>query len=159
MIPQSAMFFHPELRSPLITVLVICLLAEAGVIWAALSPAYFYRVNPVFYIAAAQILPLLGATLLPTKKAGWFQQAEGIVRYKVGRIPLISLTGGLSLLYLVVMIAWFASRLGTNLLNWETLLGFGIAFASGLAWFFGWRYSLVTQGNDIDGLLKSIPEE
>ncbi|RPJ40280.1 MAG: APC family permease, partial [Chloroflexi bacterium] len=41
--PDSAMFLHPELRSPLITVLLICLLAEAGVVWAALAPAYFYR--------------------------------------------------------------------------------------------------------------------
>jgi amino acid transporter len=155
LIPDSAMFIHPELRSPLILVLLVCLLAEAALVWAALSPAYFYRVNPVFYIAAAQLLPVLGVTLMPFLKREWFEQAGEIARSRVGSLPLVAITGAISLLYLVGMFIWLG--LGKNLLGWETLLGFAIVVVTGLAWFYARRYYLIRQGKDLDRIFKSIP--
>ncbi len=159
LMPQAATFVHPELRSPLITVLIVCLLAEFGVVETALNTGINNRINPVFFLVGAQLLPVLGITLLPFIKRDWFLQSSGFLRARIGPLPLISLIGGLCVVYLAGMLVALVIWPGYNPLNGETLVWFAIMFASGLAWFYGRRFFLVKQGSDIDTLLRSAPEE
>lgn len=159
LIPQYATFIHPELRSPLITVLIVCLLAEVGVMESALNTGINTRINPVFFFVGVEFLPVLGITLLPFRKREWFGRASGFLRARIGPLPLLSLVGGLGVLYLVAMIAALVIWPGYNPLNIDTLIWFGIMFASGLVWFFGRRFLLKKQGINIDPMLHSAPEE
>jgi amino acid transporter len=159
LIPQYATFVHPELRSPLITVLIVCLLAEGGVMESALNTGINTRINPVFFFVGVELLPVLGITLLPFRKKDWFERASGFLRARIGPLPLISIVGGLGVLYLVAMIAALVIWPGYNPLNIDTLIWFGIMFASGLTWFYGRRFLLRRQSIDIDPMLHNAPDE
>ncbi len=159
LIPQYATFIHPELRSPLITVLIVCLLAEVGVMESALNTGINTRINPVFFFVGVEFLPVLGITLLPFRKREWFGRASGFLRARIGPLPLISLAGGLGVLYLIAMVAALVIWPGYNPLNIDTLIWFGIMFTSGLTWFYGRRFLLKKQGTDIDPILHSAPED
>jgi APA family basic amino acid/polyamine antiporter len=159
LIPPGATFIHPELRSPLITVLIVCLLAEVGVVETALNTGIDNRINPVFFFAVVELLPAVGITLLPFIRRNWFLQSSGFLRARIGPLPLISIIGGLTVVYLVGMVVALVIWPGYNPLNGDTLVVFAILFASGLAWFYGRRFFLIKQGKDIDTLLRSAPEE
>jgi amino acid transporter len=158
LIPESAGFVHPELRSPLITVLLICILAEMGVVQAALTAGSIGGVNPVFFIPATQLLPVLGITLLPFLKRDWFRNAPAVARVMLGPVPLISVVGGLSLVYLAGMMVALMIRPGFNQVGSDTLIVFGAVFLSGLVWYYFRRRSMVRAGEDVDRLLKGVPE-
>ncbi len=159
LMPPGATFIHPELRSPLITVLIVCLLAQVGVVESGLNTGINSRINPVFFFVCAELLPVIGITLLPFRQRDWFQRAAGWQRIKIGPLPLISLVGGLAVICLIGMIATLVIWPGYNPLNIDTMLWFAVMFVSGLAWFFGRRSFLNRQGQDIDALLRSAPEE
>ncbi len=159
LIPSYFTFVHPQLRIPLISVLIVCLLAVMGVVETALNTGVDDRVNPVFFFACVAFLPVLGMTLLPFRRREWFQQSTGFLRAHIGPVPVVTIMGVLCMILLMGVVASFVIWPGFNPLNSDTLLWFGVMFASGLVWFFGRRIFLKRQGQDIGPLLESVPEE
>jgi basic amino acid/polyamine antiporter, APA family len=153
-------YIHPELRSPLLSILFVCVLSEASILEAALSLNFISQVNPVFLIIAPLFLPVLGALLLPFRKPEWYKQAPSIVRYQIGPLPLITLIGALTLASMLGLLVAFALIPGALPLNEATLLPFAIAVFIGLGWFYWRRYSLRKEQNiNLDQVYQSIPEE
>ena len=162
-IPEGVCYIHPKLRSPIIAILIITIIAFVGVLDAS---GLFWpgsvmgaQLNFVFFAVCTQLVPVLSVTLFPYLKPDLFENASAFVRRKFLGIPVITIVGGITMLYLLWMIiASFlfpavGGRIGAGTLG--TLAGF---IASGIIVFYAARsYRLKKEGIDINWTFKSIP--
>lgn len=159
LIPERVCFIHPKLHSPIIAIAIITIIAEIGVIDAALGGVMGAQLNFVFFAVCTQLIPVTAMTLFPYLKPDLFENASAFVRRKVGNVPVITIVGAITLAYLLWMIiASFAfpavgGRIGAGTLG--TLAGFII---SGLIVFYVARaYRMKNEGIDINWTFQSIP--
>jgi basic amino acid/polyamine antiporter, APA family len=159
LVPEKVCYIHPTLRSPIIAILIIALIAEVGVIDAATGGVMGAQLNFVFFAVCTQLVPVLAITIFPYNKPELYENASAYVRRKVGNIPLITIIGSITMVYLLWMIiASFlypavGGHIGTGTLG--TLAGFVI---SGIAVFYYARwYRLKKEGIDINWTFQSIP--
>jgi len=159
LIPERVCFIHPKLHSPIIAITIITIIAEIGVIDAALGGVMGAQLNFVFFAVCTQLVPVTAMTLFPFLKPDLFENASGFVRRKVGGVPVITIVGAITLAYLLWMIiASFmypavGGRIGSGTL-W-TLTSFVV---SGLFVFYIARaYRMKTEGIDINWTFQSIP--
>lgn len=157
LLPRWVGFVHPVLKSPLIAVLFVSLVAEIGVVESALNGSLPIRFNPLFFMVLIQVLPILGVTLLPYLKRDWYQTAPRLVRIKVGPVPLVSFSGVAALFYLLWMIMGNSLQGIFGGISLPTVTLFGALFLFGLSWFFARHYYLKQAGEDIDLLLQRLP--
>lgn len=162
-IPEGVCYIHPKLRSPIVAILIITIIAFVGVLDAS---GLFWpgsvmgaQLNFVFFAVCTQLVPVLSVTLFPFLKPDLFENASAFVRRKFLGIPLITIVGGITMLYLLWMIiASFlfpavGGRIGAGTLG--TLAAFII---SGIIVFYAARsYRLKKEGIDINWTFKSIP--
>ncbi len=159
LIPEAVCYIHPKLHSPIWAILIIALIGEVGVIDAATGGVMGAQLNFVFFAVCTQLIPVLSMALFPYLKPDLYQNASAMVRRTVGKIPVITIVGGITLAYLLWMIiASFAfpavgGRIGPGTLG--TLAAF---FLSGIAVFFIARaYRLKNEGIDINWTFTSVP--
>ncbi len=159
LIPEKVCYIHPTLRSPIIAILIISLIAEIGVIDAAAGGVMGAQLNFVFFAVCTQLVPVTAITFFPFVKPDLFENSSGFVRRKIGKVPVITIVGGITLAYLVwMLIASFlfpavGGRIGVGTLG--TLFGF---LLSGIAVFYIARaYRLKKEGIDINWTFQSIP--
>jgi amino acid transporter len=159
LIPEKVCFIHPTLHSPIVAIIIITIIAEIGVIDAALGGVMGAQLNFVFFAVCTQLVPVLAMTLFPFLKPDLFENSSAFVRRKFGKVPVITVVGAITMTYLLWMIiASFAypavgGRIGTGTIG--TLLGFVI---SGLIVFYAARaYRLNKEGIDIKWTFQSIP--
>jgi amino acid transporter len=159
LIPEKVCYVHPTLRSPIVAILIIAIIAEIGVIDAATGGVMGAQLNFVFFATCTQLVPVLAITIFPFTKPDLFENASAFVRRKIGPVPVITIVGTITMCYLLWMI--FASflfpavggRIGSGTLG--TLAGFVI---SGLIVFYVARwYRMKNEGIDITWTFKSIP--
>lgn len=159
LIPEKVCYIHPTLRSPIVAIAIITVIAEIGVIDAALGGVMGAQLNFVFFAVCTQLVPCLAITLFPFLKPDLFENASAFVRRKIGGIPVITLVGCVTLAYQVwMLIASFlfpavGGRIGAGTLG--TLAAFII---SGIIVFYIARaYRLSKEGIDINWTFQSIP--
>jgi len=163
LIPEKVSYIHPTLRSPIIAILIITLIAEVGVIDASglIWPGSVMgaQLNFVFFAVCTQLIPVLAMLLLPFTKPDVFENASAFVKRKIGPVPVITIVGAITMIYLLWMIvASFlypavGGRISTGTLG--TLAGFVI---SGIAVFYVARaYRLKKEGIDINWTFQSVP--
>jgi len=159
LIPEAVSSINPKLHSPVVAIVIITIIAEIGVIDAALGGVMGAQLNFVFFAVATQLVPVTAMTLFPFLKPDLFENSSAMVKRKIGSVPLITIIGSITLAYLLWMIvASFAfpavgGHIGLGTLG--TLFGFII---SGLIVFYGARfYRLKNEGIDISWTFQSIP--
>jgi amino acid transporter len=159
LIPEKVCYIHPTLRSPIIAILIIAIIAEVGVIDAATGGVMGAQLNFVFYAVCTQLVPVLAITLFPFTKPELFENASAFVKRKIGKVPVITIVGTITFCYLLwMLIASFlypavGGRIGTGTLG--TLAGFII---SGIIVFYVARwYRMKKEGIDINWTFQSIP--
>ena len=163
LIPEKVCYIHPKLHSPIIAILIITLIAFVGVLDASglLWPGSVMgaQLNFVFFAACTMLVPVLAVTLMPFTKTELFENASAFVKRKFGKVPVITIVGGITMAYLLWMIiASFlfpavGGRIGVSTLG--TLAAFII---SGIIVFYVARwYRLKKEGIDINWTFKSIP--
>ncbi len=159
LIPEKVCWIHPKLKSPIVAITIIAIIAEIGIIDAALGGVMGAQLNFVFFAVWTQLVPVTAMTFFPYLKPDLFENASAFVRRKVGKVPVVTLVGLITLAYLIWMIvASFlfpavGGRIGAGTLG--TLIGF---FASGFLVFYVARsYRLRTEGIDLNWTFKSIP--
>lgn len=159
LIPEKVCYIHPTLHSPIVAITIITLIAEVGVIDAATGGVMGAQLNFVFFAVWTQLVPVLAIMLLPFTKPEIFENASAFVKRKIGKIPVITIIGGITMLYLLWMIvASFlypavGGRIGLGTVG--TLIGF---FLSGFIVFFVARwYRLNKEGIDINWTFQSVP--
>jgi amino acid transporter len=163
LIPEKVCYIHPTLNSPIIAILIITVIAEIGVLdasgllWA--GSVMGAQLNFVFFAACTMLVPVLAITLFPFNKPDLFENASAFVKRKIGKVPVITVVGTITFLFLLwLIIASFAfpavgGRIGLGTLG--TLAGFVI---SGLLVFYGARaYRLNREGIDINWTFQSVP--
>jgi len=159
LIPEKVCYIHPKLHSPIVAIAIITAIAEIGVIDAALGGVMGAQLNFVFFAVATQLVPVTAVTLFPYLKPDLFENSSAFVRRKIGKVPVITLVGLITLAYLIWMIvASFlfpavGGRIGTGTLG--TLFGF---ILSGILVFYIARwYRLRSEGIDLKWTFQSIP--
>ena len=159
LIPESVCWIHPKLHSPIVAITIITVIAEVGVIDAALGGVMGAQLNFVFFAVCTQLIPVLAMTLFPYLKPDLYENSSALVRRKLGGVPLITIVGGITMAYLVWMIiASFAfpavgGRIGLGTLG--TLAAF---FISGIVVFYAARsYRMSREGIDIGWTFQSVP--
>jgi amino acid transporter len=163
LIPEKVCYIHPTLNSPIIAILIIALIAEIGVLdasgllWA--GSVMGAQLNFVFFAACTMLVPVLAITLFPFTKPDLFENASAFVKRKVGNLPVITIVGVITFLFLLwLIIASFlfpavGGRIGVGTLG--TLAGFVV---SGLIVFYIARaYRMSKEGIDINWTFQSVP--
>jgi APA family basic amino acid/polyamine antiporter len=159
LIPERVCWIHPRLHSPIISIIIISIIAEIGVIDAALGGVMGSQLNFVFFAVWTQLVPVTAMMLFPYLKPDLFENSSAMVRRKVAGIPVITIVAGITLAYLIWMIvASFAfpavgGRIGASTIG--TLVGF---FATGFIVFYVARwYRMKNEGIDIGWTFQSVP--
>ncbi len=133
-LPDGVGFMHPELRSPLISVLLVCILVEAGLVAFALGIST--KIWLPLAAACAQIVPVLALIRLPYRHKDLFEQSGTIVNRKIGPLPLVTVTGIISLVFLLAVIAFLLLSPKMAELNANAGIALLVVFVLGMAWYF-----------------------
>jgi amino acid transporter len=159
LIPERVCWIHPKLHSPIWAITIIAIIAEIGVIDAARGGVMGAQLNFVFFAVCTMFVPVTAMTLFPYLKPDLFENSSAFVRRKVGGVPVVSIVGAITLLYMVWMIyasfAFPAVGGGISPLKLGVLVGL---VASGLIVFYVARaYRLNKEGIDINWTFQSVP--
>jgi basic amino acid/polyamine antiporter, APA family len=163
LIPEQVCYIHPTLNSPIVAIGIITLIAEIGVLdasgWLWAGSVMGAQLNFVFFAACTMLVPVAAITLFPFTKPDLFENASAFVKRKIGNIPVITIVGTITFLFLLwLIVASFAypavgGRIGVGTLG--TLAGF---ILSGLIVFFAARaYRMNKEGIDINWTFQSVP--
>jgi APA family basic amino acid/polyamine antiporter len=163
LIPEKVSYIHPTLNSPIIAILIITLIAEIGVLdasgWLWAGSVMGAQLNFVFFAACTMLVPVLAITLFPYTKPDLFENASAFVKRKIGNVPLITIVGAITFVFLLwLILASFlypavGGMIGVSTLG--TLAGFII---SGLVVFYAARaYRMSKEGIDINWTFQSVP--
>jgi amino acid transporter len=158
-IPEKVCYIHPKLHSPIVAIALIAIIAEVGVIDAAKGGVMGAQLNFVFFAVCTQLVPVLAVTLFPFLKPDLFENASAFVRRKIGKVPVVTIIGGITLCYLLwMLIASFLFPAVGGRIGAGTLITLFSFIASGIAVFYIARaYRLKKEGIDINWTFKSIP--
>ncbi len=159
LIPEAVCSIHPKLHSPVVAIIIITLLAELGVIDAATGGVMGAQLNFVFFAVCTQLIPVLAMTLFPFLKPDLFEVAPRLVKLRIGKVPVITIIGGITLAYLLWMIvaSFLFPAVGGRIGPGTLLTLFGL-FLSGILVFFVARwYRLRKEGIDILWTYQSVP--
>jgi len=159
LIPERICWIHPKLRSPIWAILIIAIIAEIGVLDAARGGVVAAQLNFTFFAVCTQLVPVLAMTLFPFLKPELYENASAMVRRKLGNVPLVTIIGTITLIYLLWMIiATFLYPAVNGLVTpWSIALLVGMV-AIGLAIFYIARaVRLKNEGIDITWTFKSVP--
>jgi amino acid transporter len=159
LIPEAVCWIHPKLHSPIISILIIAVIAEIGIIDAARGGVMGAQLNFVFFAVCTMFVPVTAMTFFPFLKPDLFENSSAFVRRKIGKVPVITIVGGITLAYMVWMIVasfmFPAVGGGINVTKLGVLAGLVI---SGLIVFYVARwYRMKNEGIDINWTFQSVP--
>jgi basic amino acid/polyamine antiporter, APA family len=159
LVPEGVCYIHPKLRSPIVAILIIAIIAEIGNLDAAFGGVMGAQLNFVFFAVWTQLVPVLAITLFPYLKPDLFENSSAFVRRKIGKVPVITIIGSITLIYLAWMIvASFLFPAVGGRIGPGTMATLAAFFASGFAVFYIARaYRLKKEGIDINWTFQSIP--
>jgi len=160
LMPKGIAYVHPQLRSPLVTLLIVAIIAEIGVVDAAQGGAIGSQLNFVFFAVITQMVAVVAMILFPFLKPDWFAKAPRLVRLKVGKLPVITLVGSITLLYLLWLItSSFLYPVVAGPIRPASLIILVVFLGSGLIWYFLRMRQLKRDGVDMKAVFGSLPEE
>ena len=145
--------------APWVSVVIITLLAEVGLYLSEYTSIIGVQLNFTLFAVLCMMIPVLSAIILPWKNKQAFEQAPAIVNKKIAGVPLISLFGCVTFVYLVWMVyasfaypAVFPPTSGMV----EMFIGTVIV---GAALFYVAKYLRAKEGLDLKFIYSSIPPE
>jgi hypothetical protein len=114
--------------------------------------------NYVYFVLISMLVPVTSITFFPFLKKSWFQRCPPLVRMKIGPLPIISLTGFLTMVYLISLVIsplWVSGGIAPA--GPAELVIFACMIASGLVWYWGRRLALRSEGIRVDETFKTLP--
>ncbi len=159
LLPSSVTYVHPILRSPVLSVLSVCLLALFGLVDTARNESALFQFQTIFFIVIIQVVPILAVVLLPVRRPEWLKSAPRIARLKIGPVPIIMIIGSIALVYLLAMVVLnYVYHISAGLVL-PTIELYAFMMAVGFIVYFWRRHTLKAQGEDLDALLKRLPDQ
>jgi basic amino acid/polyamine antiporter, APA family len=159
LIPERVCWIHPKLRSPIWAILIITIIGEIGVLDAARGGVVAAQLNFTFFAVCTQLVPVLAMTLFPFLKPELYENASAMVRRKIGNVPLVTIIGTITLIYLLWMIiaTFLFPAVNGAITVWSIVLLVSMV-AIGIAIFYTARaVRLKNEGIDITWTFKSVP--
>jgi amino acid transporter len=158
-VPDLIAHVHPRWGSPLVAVTLIALLAELGVYDAAVGGPLGTQLTFAFFAVVTQVIPVLAITLFPFLRPDLFEQSPDIVRWRIGRIPGITIIGSITLLYLLWMIvaSFLFPAVGVANPGRTVPLLIGMLASGAVVYYLARWYRLRQEGIDIRLTFKTIP--
>ena len=158
-VPSFFTYVHPRTRSPIFSVIFIALLAEVGVIDAAYGGILGTQLTFAFFAVVTQFVAVTAITIFPFRAPEQFRLSPRFVRARILGFPVITLVGGVTLLYLLWMVVasflYPAAGISNPSRTVPLLLGLLI---SGVVWFLGARYYRKrSEGLDIAQIYQRVP--
>jgi len=103
-IPKAFAYVSPKTNSPIIAIFTIAVLAEIGLIDASYGGPLNTQLTFAFFAVVTQIVSVIAIIIFPFKAPREFKVLPGFVRYKIGRVPLLTIVSVLTLIYLIWMV-------------------------------------------------------
>jgi len=157
-LPDKIAYVHPKLRSPVVAMVFMGILAAIGVALSTYT-VIFVQFNFVLFVATIQLIPVIAAIIYPYKRKEEFERAPSLVRFRVGGIPGLTIIGVATLIFLLWMISstfLFPAVGGT--ISTLTIGWFLAFYVTGAVLFLLMRqYRLKKEGLDIMLAYKEIP--
>jgi amino acid transporter len=160
LMPSILGYIHPRFRSPMVAVLVIAVIAQFGLVDAAQGGIIGSQLNFVFFAGITQLIPVVAVTFYPFLKPDWFAKAPALVRAKIGPIPVITLMGIITLVYLLwLIISSFIYPVVAGPIHPTSLLILAAMLISGLVWY--WIRGIYNKRNGVDvkQIFSAVPED
>ena len=159
LIPEAVCWVHPKLHSPIWAILIISIIGEVGVIDAATGGIVGAQLHFVFFAVLTMFVPVTAITLFPFLKPDMYENTSAMVRRKIGPVPLITIIGSITLIYMVWMIyASFAYPAVGGGINWvKGGIMIGLVVTGLIVFYVARWYRLKNEGIDINWTFKSIP--
>lgn len=140
---------------------LLALVIAAAQLWAA---AFYPSVAPLIIPASLSsgAIPYsftcLAGALLPYRQKEIFQ-ASPAAKYKVGPVPLITITGIVGMLFNIAMIYYWLTVPALGLTNYNVLIFILAAYVVGAVWYFAFKAYRRRQGIDVSLAFKTIPPD
>ena len=163
LVPEKVCYIHPTLRSPIIAIAIITAIAELGVIDASglfwTGSVMGAQLNFVFFAACTMLVPVLAVTIMPFTKPDLFENASAMVKRKIGKVPVITIVGAITMVYLIwMLVASFLYPAVGGMISFTTLAILAGLIISGIAVFYIARaYRMSKEGIDINWTFQSVP--
>jgi APA family basic amino acid/polyamine antiporter len=163
LVPEKVCYIHPTLRSPIIAIAIITAIAELGVLDASgllwKGSVIGAQLNFVFYAACTMLVPVLAVTIMPFTKPDLFENASAFVKRRIGKVPVITIVGGITMCYLLWMIiASFLYPAVGGLIGIPVLgILFGLIITGFAVFYIARAYRLKNEGIDINWTFQSVP--
>ena len=147
-------------HSPVIAIIVIAVIAEITLFFYVVTPAYLGAVNLTYLFLPAIILDGFAGVFLVWRRKDLFASAPGVAKRRIGRLPLIAITGVYSVVFVAILLAAalynpaVGGPLGT--ITIATVSG---SFLLGIVVYFAMKAYHRRQGMDISIVFKEIPPE
>jgi APA family basic amino acid/polyamine antiporter len=147
---------HPN---PNRAIFIISALAFLGLADSAFNGPLGTQLTFAFFAVVTQLIPVTALTLLPILSKETFGRVPNILRRSVLGVPLLSIVGGFTLLYLLWMVAASFIYPAAGIANpRNTILLLVLLIASGMVVFYMMRkYRLRTTGIDVNLTYKEMP--
>ena len=158
LLPSGMAYVHPRYRSPLVTMLLAAILVEVGFVNKLLGGFFTEPMNFIYFAMISMLVPVAAVTFFPFLKKSWFQACPSFVRSKIGPLPVISITGFLTLVYLIILVIlplWVPDGIAPA--GTAEIAIFVLISAAGLVWYGASRLAMRTGGGNTEEHLKMLP--
>jgi amino acid transporter len=103
-IPKRFAHVSPKTNSPVYSILSIAVLAEIGLVDAAYNGPLNTQLTFAFFAVITQIVSVIAIIIFPFRARSEFDVLPGFVRYKIGKIPVLTVLASLTLVYLLWLV-------------------------------------------------------
>jgi basic amino acid/polyamine antiporter, APA family len=160
-VPEALSHVSKRSGTPVKAVIAIAVLAEIGVIDAAFAGPLSTQLTFAFFAVVTQLVSVVAITIFPYKRPDLFRLCPGFVRKRVVGLPLITVVGATTLIYLLWMIVAMFLYPAVGIASpSKTLLLLALLVTSGAVVFVSARwYRQAKEGIDIGLVYASDPPE
>ena len=101
---------------------------------------------------------MIAVTFFPFLKKVWFHSSPAFVQRKIGPLPLVTLTGFISMVYLLFLLVRPLLTPGDSAsVSIGDLLVFGAMVVSGILWYVGRRMDRHAHGVHLEEVMRNFP--
>ncbi len=159
LIPGIFKYEHPLMKTPVVSLFVVGVLAQLGVMDSSLGGRLGDRGTFVFVSAICTVVPVLAIVVFPAIRREWFKRSSLFSRAGIGPLPFASLVGVFVLIFLgvVFLSGWVAPILAGARI--QALLALVLVAGVGWLWYALRKRYLKQQGENIADVFRAFPQE
>jgi amino acid transporter len=152
-------YVHPRFRSPLLTLLVVAILAMGGLVDTLLGGWLYSRMSLMVFGGLGLLPAVVAITFMPFLRKRWFQAAPGWVQARLGPLPVVTVLGLPMMVYLLwLVVSGFYMPGGPIPSNLSSLLVYAVLFTSGLVWYSFRRTVLRRRKTRLEDRFNNLPD-